>query len=335
MDKEIQQKESLSLNEYLEEVATGSLKICCAKCGQHFDVTEIAPLTTFICPLCSNVITRPLWLDNYRIDAPVTESNDVVSMTEAVDLNRNDSVTLHILNPSYAASEERCRRFVDVARTIASLHSHTVTPILNVGVIGALPYYITPDLSGKTLQDYYLTQNVQTVPLEKACSWIVDLASAFSDALDREICHGELNLQNIVINENEQLSLMHFGFYELLLDSGYINVNIFTAPETAKNGTFNDRSDIYSLGAFFYYLLTGTDLPADDENGRYLIHFDWIKKMVNDSISELICRMVDPNPAFRPDCAEIVATINARLKHFQYVRDKLHRITKLKTAGRL
>ena len=57
--------------------------------------------------------------------------------------------------------------------------------------------------------------------------------------------------------------------------------------------------------------------------------------MVNDSISELICRMVDPNPAFRPDCAEIVATINARLKHFQYVRDKLHRITKLKTAGRL
>ena len=335
MDKEIQQKEPLSLNEYLEEVATGSLKICCAKCGQHFDVTEIAPLTTFICPLCSNVITRPLWLDNYRIDAPVTESNDVVSMTEAVDLNRNDTVTLHILNPFYAASEERCRRFVDVARSITSLHSCAVTPILNVDVIGALPYYITPDLSGKTLQDYYVSQNVQTVPLEKACSWVLDIASGLSDALDHQICHGELNLQNIVINENEQLSLMHFGFYELLLDAGYINVNIFTAPETAENGTVSEKSDIYSLGAFFYYLLTGTDLPADNENGRHLIHFDWIKKMVNDSISELICRMVNPTPAFRPNINEIIATVNVRLNHFQYVRNKLQRMTKLKSAGRL
>ena len=53
--------------------------------------------------------------------------------------------------------------------------------------------------------------------------------------------------------------------------------------------------------------------------------------MLNDSISDLICKMVSPDPAERPDYPNILATVNARLQHIQYVREKLKRIARKKT----
>ena len=326
-------EEGKSLTEWIAgaETAGGILKMSCPSCGQHFDVTDIPVFSTFVCPVCSAPVVRPLWVDTFRLDEPIEESSGVVTQANAVDLSLERVVTLHFLNPPFAASEERCRQFVDIGRTLGLLNNPSIVTVFNIGVIGAIPFLVTPDLKGKTLQDHLLASE-GVVPLETACDWIAAIASGLDAALERGLFHGEINTTNLILDEQTgKPRLIHFGLYELLQDAGYMNVNLFSAPETAEKGIVNEKSDVYSLGALFYYLLTGTDVPSDEENGRRVVHNHWITKMVNDSIADLICRMVSPDPAERPDYPNILATINARLQHIQYVREKLKRIARKKT----
>ncbi len=326
-------EEEKSLTEWIAcaETAGGILKMSCPSCGQHFDVTDIPVFSTFVCPVCSAPVVRPLWVDTFRLDEPIEESSGVVTQANAVDLSLERVVTLHFLNPPFAASEERCRQFVDIGRTLALLNNPSIVTVFNIGVIGAIPFLVTPDLKGKTLQDHLLASE-GVVPLETACDWIAAIASGLDAALERGLFHGEINTTNLILDEQTgKPRLIHFGLYELLQDAGYMNVNLFSAPETAEKGVVNEKSDVYSLGALFYYLLTGTDIPSDEENGRRIVHNHWIAKMVNDSISDLICKMVSPDPAERPDYPNILATVNARLQHIQYVREKLKRIARKKT----
>ncbi len=323
--------EERALTDYIaSEAVTGKVKMECPSCGQRFDVTDIPVFTSFICPVCSAPAIRPLWVDTFRIDSPIRESDGVLSQVNAVDLTLDRVVTLHILNPFYASSENRCRQFVDIGRTLAVLNHPSIVTVFNIGVIGSLPYLVTPNLSGKTLQDYLISSN-GVVSLETACSWVAAIASGLQAALERGLFHGELNTVNVIIDEmTDKPYLIHFGMYELLQDAGYMNVNLFSAPETAKDGTVNEKSDVYSLGALFYYLLTGTDIPADEDDGQKVIHYQWISKMVNDSIADLICKMVNPDPSERPDYLNIIASVNARLQHIQYVREKLKKIARMR-----
>ncbi len=325
-------EENKTLTELIaSESAGGVLKMSCPSCGQHFDVTEIPVFSSFVCPVCSSQVVRPLWVDTFRIDTPIEESTGVVTQVRAVDLSLDRMVTLHFLNPFYAASEERCRQFVDIGRTLAILNNPSIVTVFNIGVIGTLPFLVTPDLTGKSLQESLLASD-GVAPLETACGWIAGIAAGLQAATERGLFHGEVNTTNVILDEQTgKTSLIHFGLYELLQNAGYMNLNLFSAPETAKNGTVNERTDIYSLGALFYYLLTGTEVPSDEEDGRRIVHNHWIAKMVNDSISELICKMVSPNPLERPDYPTIIATVNARLQHIQYVREKLKKIAKKRT----
>lgn len=326
-------EEEKNLTEWIAAAETSGeiLKMSCPSCGQHFDVTDIPFFSTFVCPVCSTPVVRPLWVDTFRLDEPIEESSGVVTQANAVDLSLERVVTLHFLNPAFAESEERCRQFVDIGRTLALLNNPSIVTVFNIGVIGAIPFLVTPDLKGKTLQDHLLASE-GVIPLETACTWIAAIASGLDAALERGLFHGEINTTNLVLDEQSgKPRLIHFGLYELLQDAGYMNVNLFSAPETAEKGIVNEKSDVYSLGALFYYLLTGTDVPSDEENGRRVVHNHWIAKMVNDSIADLICRMVSPNPAERPDYPNIIATVNARLQHIQYVREKLKRIARKKT----
>lgn len=309
----------------LSEAVSGTVKVECAVCGQHLDVTDIPALSGFLCPVCSSPMIRPLWVDMFRIDSPVVESDSVISQVNAVDLSLDRVVTLHILNPFYASSPERCRQFADIGRTLAVLNNPSIVTVFNIGSFGSLPYLVTPDLSGRTLQD--CLSKMKIVPLETACSWIAAIASGLQAALERGLFHGELNTANVIIDGmTERPYLIHFGMYELMQDAGYMNINVFSAPETAKDGTVNEKSDIYSLGALFYYLLTGSNIPADEDNGKMTVDYEWITGMVNDSIADLICRMVDPDPRERPSYPDVIASVNARLQHIQYVRESLKRI---------
>lgn len=309
----------------LSEAVSGTVKVECAVCGQHLDVTDIPALSGFLCPVCSSPMIRPLWVDMFRIDSPVVESDSVISQVNAVDLSLDRVVTLHILNPFYASSPERCRQFADIGRTLAVLNNPSIVTVFNIGSFGSLPYLVTPDLSGRTLQA--CLSKMKIVPLETACSWIAAIASGLQAALERGLFHGELNTTNVIIDGmTERPYLIHFGMYELMQDAGYMNINVFSAPETAKDGTVNEKSDIYSLGALFYYLLTGSNIPVDEDNGKMTVDYEWITGMVNDSIADLICRMVDPDPQERPSYPDVIASANARLQHIQYVRESLKRI---------
>ena len=107
----------------LAEAVAGTVKIECPVCGQRFDATDIPALSGFLCPVCSSPMIRPLWVDMFRIDSPIVESDGVISQVNAVDQSLDRVVTLHILNPFYASSPERRRQFADIGRTLAVLNN--------------------------------------------------------------------------------------------------------------------------------------------------------------------------------------------------------------------
>ncbi len=315
--------EKITLNDYIASASAGGIqKMACPSCGQRFDVTDIPAFMNFICPVCSKNIIRPLWVDTFQIDSQIEESDNVISQVNAVDMSLDRTVTLHILNPFYASSEDRRRMFIETGRTLAILNDPSIMTVFNIGTIGNLPYLVTPDISGKTLKEYLIFLG-GILPLDTACSVISLIASGLQLALNRGLCHGELNTVNVIIDEmTDKPALINFGMYKLLQNAGYININIFSAPETAEYGTVDSKSDIFSLGALFYYTLTGEKIPVIENEGQKEINYNIISKNVNDTISGLICKMLSQAPQERPDYQDIINFLNDRLQHIRNMKVK-------------
>ena len=81
------------------------------------------------------------------------------------------------------------------------------------------------------------------------------------------VSHRDLKPENILINDRNQIKIIDFGFASNFHNStlvGQGGTRSYQAPEVLKNGDYNEKCDIWSIGHIFYMLLTCTH-PYDDE----------------------------------------------------------------------
>jgi serine/threonine protein kinase len=124
-----------------------------------------------------------------------------------------------------------------------------------------------------TLQDFL--QSGQGLPSEQqALKWMWDLCQAFEGLHSHQLVIGELDPYTIILNENSErgepalmISWLPPQLSQLLPlpQASTTPMSYFSAPE-ALQGEAEPRSDIYSLGAILYLLLTGS--PPDESTLR-------------------------------------------------------------------
>lgn len=214
-----------------------------------------------------------LLVNRYRIEA-LLGSGGMGAVYRAYDTELQQAVAIKeniVVIPGIPQDviEARRRQFEREAAMLASLH-HPNIP-------GVLDHFTLPDSNQYLVMDYVDGEDMAQIiaqkgslPEEEAIAWVGQVCDAleYLHSQDPPVIHRDVKPQNIKVTSHGQVFLVDFGIAKLGgVDSkttrGALSVTPgFSPPEQyAMIGT-DSRSDIYSLGATLYALLTG-QVPPD------------------------------------------------------------------------
>lgn len=174
-------------------------------------------------------------------------------------------VALKLLSVPFAASEPGIQRLRLEAEAVARLDHPNIVPVYEVGEHEGQPYLAMKFVEGESLADRMARLNA---PMEErqAAELMTKIARAVQHAHERGVLHRDLKPGNILIDSNGEPRLIDFGLAKCLeQDSGmtqtgaFLGTPAYTSPEQAvgHHRAVTTASDVYSLGAIFYSLLTG------------------------------------------------------------------------------
>ncbi|HOY57320.1 MAG TPA: protein kinase [Verrucomicrobiota bacterium] len=185
----------------------------------------------------------------------------VVFRARQVSLNRSVAIKM-ILHGSFA-SEEFMRRFGAEAQTVAQLRHPNIVGIHEVGEHEGQPYFSMEYVLGMTLSERV---RAGPMPPREAARCVATVARAIQYAHDSGVLHRDLKPSNILLDRQGQPRVSDFGVAKRLdadapiTASGQIlGTPAYISPEQidANRGAVTVRSDVYSLGAVLYHVLTG------------------------------------------------------------------------------
>lgn len=172
-------------------------------------------------------------------------------------------VALKVLNAGKLARASELRRFKTEAAAAAKLQHSSLVPIFEVGEEQGCCYFTMEYVEGQTLAEL-----LDGTPLEprQAAELVRSMAEAIDYAHGRGVLHRDLKPSNVIVDPSGRPRIMDFGLAkELYVDSGITESNAilgtpsYMSPEQAEGKTtaITARSDVYSLGAVLYEMITG------------------------------------------------------------------------------
>ena len=185
----------------------------------------------------------------------------------ARDTSLGREVAVKILPEQMASDGERLRRFEQEARIAAALNHPNILTIYRFGEKdGHTPYLITELLQGQTLRERLLTG---AIPVRKSIDCALQVARGLAAAHDRGIVHRDLKPENLFISRDGIVKILDFGLAKLLIpDLGEEHATLtmpgvvmgtvgYMSPEQVRGQSADQGSDLFSLGAILYEMLSG------------------------------------------------------------------------------
>jgi serine/threonine-protein kinase len=183
---------------------------------------------------------------------------------KARQCNPDRIVAIKMLLQGELASAADRARFQAEAQAAARLEGHSnIVPIHDVGVCDGQPYFSMKYVEGTTLARL-VAQG--PLPPREAARYVATVSQAIHYAHQQGIVHRDLKPSNILIDLHGQIQVTDFGLAKRvegganLTQSGTImGTPSYMPPEQAagNRGSLGPASDVYSLGAILYELLTG------------------------------------------------------------------------------
>jgi serine/threonine protein kinase len=177
-------------------------------------------------------------------------------------------VAVKVLVAAGHASGAQVLRFQREARAAALLTHPNVVQVFDVGSEGGLPYYVMEFVDGCSLAQLIATP---ALTVETSLRLVYHTARALEAAHEQGIIHRDIKPSNILLHKSGQLKLTDFGLAKSLHEgpglsrSGdLIGTPRYMSPEQVLDAPeeIDGRTDIYSLGAVMYEMLTGKP-PVD------------------------------------------------------------------------
>jgi serine/threonine protein kinase len=182
---------------------------------------------------------------------------------------------------------EEIYRFKQKMKGIYNIKHQNINSVYEVDEIEGNTYVIMEYVDGITLKECLESGNKLT--FDEVLTLIWNISKGLDAAHRNGAMHNNLNLNNILIPDKNNFSnakITNFGFSDLIIthhknDPDFIeNILRFLPPESCviQNKMLDERSDLFSLGVIFYYLLTGK-FPFDSDNIE-----GYFKKIFNDNV---------------------------------------------------
>lgn len=185
-------------------------------------------------------------------------------------------VAIKVLCDEQAGDKAYAERFLGEAKTVASLNHPHIIPVYDVGHAGEHSYIAMEYLPGNTLCHWIKTGLLE----QEAVKILCQIADALDYAHSKGVIHRDIKPDNIMFRENGSAVLTDFGIArsgrqdtDLTREGLMIGTPRYMSPEQARGHKVDARSDVYSLGAVFYEMLTGRPpYQADNPMAMALAH---------------------------------------------------------------
>jgi parallel beta-helix repeat protein len=188
---------------------------------------------------------------------------------KAFDTNLQRFVALKVINDTYLANATAKEQFLREARSAAALRHPNVASIHDLGTDHDCHFYVMELIDGITVRAK-IEQN-GPMPPKQALDIVLQVAQALMAAEKQKLIHRDIKPANLMlVDENGELAvkIIDFGLAKMAnslgestasftIAGGFVGTAEYASPEQIRENELDIRSDIYSVGATFFYMLAG------------------------------------------------------------------------------
>ncbi len=267
-------------------------------------------------------------LGSYRVLDVIGEGGmGMVYLAEHIRLGRK--VAIKRLKDRLAAKPEAVKQFFEEARAVNRINHPHIVDITDFVVEENAAYYLMEYLQGGTLAD--LLRQEKVLPPRRAVHIVSQVCQALEAAHGAGFVHLDIKPSNIfLIDKNgdpDTVKLLDFGTAQLTETQPRMNEDrnrksgmfslgtpVYMSPEQATGDEVDHRSDIYSLGAVLYEVLTGEPPFVAQSAPEYIYkHMSVVPKRVTQvkglpykiprHCAKAVMACLEKDPDKRPDSA--------------------------------
>ena len=289
----------------------------CPKCSGVVSIDEANLGKTVSCGHCKEIVNAP----QSRFDAGVIINDfiierelgiggmGVVYLARQITLDRY--VALKILKEKYAGDAEFVVQFIREARSAAKLNHPNIVQAYAVGEENGIFFFAMEYVDGETMKEILARE--KKIEPQRAAKAIREIAVALDYAWNEsKIVHHDIKPDNIMLTKSGKAKLADLGLASMFGDSEVddsgdevLGTPQYISPEQLLGDPTDVRSDIYSLGATFYHLVTGsfpylgetpTEIAHKHVNGVFQPPIERdpsVPQVISDIISKMMARDIN------------------------------------------
>lgn len=197
---------------------------------------------------------------------------------KAHDTSIERDVALKVLPSHFSQNEKSLGRFLLEAKSAGKLnHPHAVT-IHEIARDGTTHYLVMELVGGGSASEHLQTRGAFSVP--DATRMAIEACRGLSAAHRAGLVHRDVKPANLLLTKDGTVKVSDFGLakrteadaLEMTQEGQLVGTPYFMSPEQCESRPVDARSDIYSLGATYYSLLTGKN-PYEDSGSVVQVMF--------------------------------------------------------------
>jgi serine/threonine-protein kinase len=255
-------------------------------------------------------LTETLAAGRYRIERALGHGGmAVVYLAHDEELHRR--VAVKVLAEHLAGDDNFRARFLQESRLASRLSHPNIVQVYDAGETEGSPYIVMEYVPGETVAQRGKLSHAEAVPLAlQACAGL-------QHAHNAGLVHRDVKPANLLVREDHVLKIADFGIARaaeltrLTQHGTVLGTAAYLSPEQAAGDEVTAATDIYSLGAVVYELLTGrapyefnslAELAAQQTSGAITPLRD-LEPSVPEPVEAAVMHALAREPRFRPASA--------------------------------